>query len=156
MDKPTIYVTNWSSRKLHGPGRKWTIMRKPRAWEWGDGRVEALTPDAEDLDAARSGAIGWSEYERGFLESVRVYLAACEETWGHTHLGPDRNAECETGLHALPSGGKAGIFTVRDGDTLLCACAKGKPCHRQIAARLLADSNWRVILDGQEVVGGSK
>lgn len=43
--KPTIHVTNWSSRKLHGPGRTFTIMCMPRAWEWGSGRVEHATPD---------------------------------------------------------------------------------------------------------------
>lgn len=43
---PTVYVSNWSSHRTaghHGPGRKLSIMARPRAWEVGDcvGRKKA-------------------------------------------------------------------------------------------------------------------
>ena len=46
--KPTLHVTNWASRKLHGPKRKWNIMARSRAWEHGDGNVPLLTPSSTD------------------------------------------------------------------------------------------------------------
>ena len=39
MTTPTLYITNWSLRKLHGPGRLLTIMARPRPWEHGVGRI---------------------------------------------------------------------------------------------------------------------
>lgn len=43
-DRPTLHLTNWSSRRLHGPGRRWSIMARPRHWERGDGTCIPLTP----------------------------------------------------------------------------------------------------------------
>lgn len=46
-DVPTIYLSNWSSHKTpgaHGPGRKFTIMARPREWEVGEGTVAVLMP----------------------------------------------------------------------------------------------------------------
>jgi len=40
---------------------------------------------------------------------------------------------------------------VANGDTLLCACKFGAPCHRREAAPFLVRAGWRVILDGVEV-----
>jgi hypothetical protein len=40
---------------------------------------------------------------------------------------------------------------VADGDTLCCSCARGKFCHRRVAAEILVHTGWRVILDGEEV-----
>ena len=48
---PTLYVTNWSSVRLHGPGRRLSIMARPRTWEHGDGLVSALAPRVDELEA---------------------------------------------------------------------------------------------------------
>jgi hypothetical protein len=135
--KPTLHVTNWSSKKLHGPGRKLTIMAKPRAWEHGDGRVPALTPRAEDLEAVRGGTIDFAEYKRRFER--RIVTIAILVPGG--------------GLQGIDRAG--GNFRVADGDTLCCACsreaaARGE-CHRVWAAEALARAGWRVILDGKEL-----
>lgn len=145
--KPTIHVTNWSSRQLHGSGRKLTIMRVPRAWEHGVGRVPALIPRRPDLLAVRAGEITHEEYAR-----------RCREHFGRTpaDLTPGgTGAFGYPGLWTTAGGGSA----VADGDTLLCACsreaaARGE-CHRVVAAQLLAAAGWRVVLDGTEVTGGS-
>lgn len=137
MSRPTLYLTNWSSRRLHGPGRRWTIMRKPRAWEHGDGRVPALVPRREDLEAA----------QRGDLDPA-AYAAACREVFGAFPLEPGR----------LEAVGADGPVPVADGDTLCCACSREAAargaCHRVVAAALLADAGWRVVLDGAEPTGG--
>ena len=134
MTPPTLHLTNWASRKLHGPGRRLTIMAAPRRWEHGDGAVPDLTPRLHDLRAVRSGAITFDEYRGRFLASTRGPLAP----WG---------GGSGDGLRTL-----GGLF-VRDGDTLLCACscaaAAANQCHRVWAADLLTGAGWRVILDGK-------
>ncbi len=42
-------------------------------------------------------------------------------------------------------------LAVSHGDSLLCACKVGAPCHRREAAPFLVRAGWRVILDGSEV-----
>lgn len=37
---------------------------------------------------------------------------------------------------------------VRDGDTLVCLCGRGRPCHRWVAAELLDNAGWQVVSDG--------
>lgn len=143
-DRPTLHVTNWSSRKLHGSGRKWTIMAAPRAWEHGDGMVINLTPDKGDLDAVR----------QGFM-SFRQYRTACLTLWGYQDdedlwaFGPGE-------LHAFTGEGDEEA-PVADGDTMLCACSRDAAahgeCHRVFAAELLRRAGWRVVLDGRELVG---
>lgn len=133
--KPTIHLTNWSSRKLHGPGRKLSIMARPRAWEHGDGRVAAFVPDARDLAAVRAGTIDVAEYRR-----------RCEALFQRERHWPGMLVADDQSL---------GMDEVRDGDTLLCACsreaaARGE-CHRVWAAAALARAGWRVVLDGTEV-----
>lgn len=126
--KPTVYVTNWSSRKLKGPGRQLTIMAAPRSWERGDGAVLALTPDLRDLRDMQDGRITLPEYRRRFERALEG-----------AKLGP-------------------GDLDVRDGDTLCCACSRAAAaagmCHRVWAAEALARAGWRVVLDGVEVVRG--
>ena len=138
--KPTIHLTNWSSRKLHGPGRRWTIMVLPREWEHGDGRVQLLQPEAHDLRAVKAGRMTPADYERTF----RQHLAIVQED-----MEPGR-------LHATEGGGLPPVLTpVRDGDTLLCACSKAEAaagrCHRVWAAEALVRAGWRVVLDGCEL-----
>lgn len=127
MTQPTIYLTNWSSKKLYGPGRKFTIMAAPRWWEHGDGTVQGLVPSLPDLLGYRTGQISLAEYNTRYIQMVRPNLATL------TPEGP----------------------VLKDGDTLCCACsrdvaAKGA-CHRVWAATLLREAGWRVILDGAEI-----
>ena len=135
---PTLYLTNWSSPKLHGPGRKFTIMARPRAWEHGIGRCRKLTPmDETDLmrEALRTRA----------PEAVAAYRGALERRWEADLYG------MRPGLLVATNMGDAAGYVIKDDDTLCCACAKGAECHRRWAAPFLVRAGWRVILDGAEV-----
>lgn len=141
-ETPTIYVTNWSSRSLFGPGRRLTIMAAPRHWEKGEGYVRYLRPNEADLEAARGGSISAAEYERRYLNGLRL-------VW--RELKPGALSWIGTRLHRV-----AGLHPVEDGDTLCCACsreaaARGE-CHRVWAAHALGRSGWRVVLDGAETI----
>lgn len=136
--KPTIHLTNWSSRKLHGFGRKWTIMARPRSWEHGDGYVGALTPSASDLDLIRMNGIEIDEYRlrceakfRQFLLKPGCLRALSMSTWNKR------------------------LALVGDGDTLCCACSRfeaaANRCHRCWAAVALKAAGWAVILDGRQL-----
>jgi hypothetical protein len=132
--KPTLHVTNWSSRKLHGPGRRWSIMAKPRHWEQGDGLAVGLVPRVADLEAVQHGEIDLAEYRRRFL-------AKLEERQPWQPLEPGR-------LYAKRHVRDQTI--IQDGDTLCCACsceaADRGECHRA-----LVRAGWRVLLDGREL-----
>lgn len=128
---PTLHLTNWPSRRLHGPGRAFTIMAAPRSWEHGAGTVHALVPRLNWMADARSGRITFEHYER-LLASV----------WAGSQLGPGR-LWAQTGLTTSD---------LVDGDTLCCGCAVGAPCHRRTAAPFLVRAGWRVLLDGVELV----
>lgn len=141
--RPTLYVTNWSSTKLHGPGRAWTIMVRPRSWERGDGCVWDLTPDCDDLDDLHDGFLTAVAYRAKFHEKL-ADIASCLYP-GNLHARPERR-ERFGGREEVP---------VEDGDTLCCACGKRQAaegwCHRAWAAGALVAAGWRVILDGREV-----
>lgn len=140
MSKPTIHVTNWASRKLHGPGRKYTIMARPRHWEWGDGHVSDLTPLPNQLTELREGFLSWNAYK-----------AECLEKFSTMPIEPGQ-------LHAYKNHSSA-VFAdswpVEDGDTLCCSCSReaaaNDKCHRRWAAMELSRAGWRVILDGKEL-----
>lgn len=137
-DAPTIYVSNWASRRSpghHGPGRAWTIMAKPRHFERGDGVVPALVPDVLDLGLVQSHRISVAEYRRRYMLGLEA------------QSGP---------LMASPRITR-NVVPVADGDTLCCACSRDKAaageCHRVWAAEALQAAGWRVVLDGV-VMGG--
>jgi len=134
MIAPTLHLTNWSSTKLHGPGRKLTIMAKPRPWEHGEGKVPSMAPDRRWLDDLHHGEI-----------TPDAYRALCEERFKRSVKPPGK-------LLALRLGH---VFAVADGDTLCCACSRAEAaegrCHRVWASRFLFLAGWRVILDGMEV-----
>ena len=139
---PTIHVTNWSSKKLHGLGRKLTIMARPREWEWGDGRVSILTPAPSWLDWVRGGDI-----------SLDRYRALCEARFAGLYA-PGGRVLIDDPL--VP--GRLFVAErdpVVDGDTLCCGCSRAEAaasrCHRTWAAHALAQAGWRVVLDGVEV-----
>lgn len=141
-DRPTVYLSNWSSHRTpgcHGPGRKLTIMARPRAWETGDGCVPWLTPDENDLIAVKRGKISGDDYQSRFE-------AAASRHQARGHLAPGELAVGRV---------TRGIGAVVDGDTLCCACSRDDAaagrCHRTWAAPLLVAAGWRVILDGVEV-----
>jgi hypothetical protein len=140
-----IYLSNWSSHKTpghHGPGRKLTIMARPRQWEHGDGRVEALTPRIGDLDAVMRGWITPDEYRARYVTNCPPLPA----------LAPGRLSTQANLVAGQPIGGGP---LVEDGDTLCCSCSRAAAargeCHRVWAAGLLAEAGWRVILDGKEL-----
>jgi hypothetical protein len=141
-EKPTVYLSNWSSSKTpghHGPGRKLTIMARPRAWEMGVGCVPWLTPNANDLVDVKAGRMTLDQYKQRFEESVALHER-------HGHLRPD-----DLAIGRLT----VGWGSVVDGDTLCCACSRDEAsagrCHRVWSAHALARSGWRVILDGVEL-----
>lgn len=136
MSKPTIFVTNWSSKGTRGPGVAWTIMARPRTWERGAGTVRALVPSHAMLTAVKGGTIGVGLYRADFVAHVRP-----------AELRPGRLEAFDGDAHV----------EVADGDTLCCACsrdaaARGE-CHRTWVAELLRREGWRVMLDGRELAG---
>lgn len=150
MDRPTLYLSNWSSHKtpgMHGPGRKLTIMARPRTWERGDGTVLALAPQGFEVSAMQRAIA-----DRDNPEALRVYREMIEARWATGSVYP----------MALPPGAlfafADGPFLVSDGDTLCCACsvaeARAGRCHRAWAAPYLLAAGWRVVLDGVEVSSG--
>ena len=136
---PTIHLTNWSSRKLHGPGRLLTIMAAPRQWERGAGSVPLLEPDIGDLLDVRRGQLTIDDYR--------------EHTEGDILRRLERGA-LSPGVLSV-SRAADGVGVVVDGDTLCCACSREDAaagrCHRVWAAPALVRAGWRVILDGVEV-----
>jgi hypothetical protein len=133
--RPVVHVTNFSSRGLHGPGRRLTIMACPRSWEHGEGRVPACTPLPSWLRDAQAGRTALPEY-RALVEGR---LAAAD-------LRPQH-------LTCVLGSGEGSVVIA--GDTLLCACARDKAargeCHRVWAATALRASGWDVILDGERL-----
>lgn len=143
--KPTIYVSNWASRRTpgqHGTGRAFTIMARPNPayGQCGEGRVPWLTPADSDLLAVKAGRITGDEYQRRF----EAYLRPLAE---RGDLAPGKLFASIANFGGRP---------VLDGDTVCCACSKAVAaagrCHRVWAAHALARQGWRVILDGEELV----
>lgn len=141
MSQPTLHITNWSSRKLHGPGRMLTIMAQPRHWERGAGRVTQLVPGW--FASFKRGDIDFEEYRRRYAQSVKYASVA-----GHLHPGALFIAVPDPRITSSWNYGGA----VQDADTLCCGCsreaARFDRCHRVWAAHALICSGWRVILDG--------
>jgi hypothetical protein len=130
VTRPTIHVTNASSRKLHR-GRVFNIMARPRHFERFSGNVRDLTPLALDLELVRNRRISLDVYRQRFDNRCLVRFP---------DLAPGR-------LRFLDD-----ACLVVDGDTLVCACSKAAAargqCHRAWAAVWLQRAGWRVVLDG--------
>lgn len=140
IDRPTLHLTNWSSRAQHGPGRKLCAMASPRTWEHGEGRVRDATPRLTVLLDWQQGRISLADYRE---------------------LAEARFRVCFVSGTLLPGAlawyaGKC-CWVVSDGDTLLCSCPRPDSprrtheCHLEWLAPFLARAGWRVILYGQEV-----
>lgn len=146
MTRPTLHLTNWSSRKLHGPGLRFGIMARPRRWEHGDGKVLRLIPDANEAPLMLRALA-----DRANVATMLAYRDAIEARWaGDNFLVPWRLVAMTTRETSLAPAGE--WIPVRDGDSILCACAVGAECHRRWAAPFLVRAGWRVLLDGVEVV----
>jgi hypothetical protein len=138
-ERPTVHLTSWEARHLHGPGHRYTIMARPwRDWEYGEGHVRDLSPEPEWIDEVREGFLSWRAYEwqcrERFEDLCPGYLVAEEVSDG---IGGHHKQE------------------VKDGDTLCCTCSEAVAaaglCHRVWAAEALVAAGWRVILDGKEL-----
>lgn len=146
---PTLHLTNWSSGRLHGPGRRFTIMARPRTWEMGEGCVVALKPSGLVIVGLLQRALE----DRTDEAAMRAYREAYEAVLSSAVavLRPRRLTAFGYG-----TGMGGGLGTeVGDGDTLCCACsvaeARAGRCHRSWAAPFLVRAGWRVVLDGEEV-----
>ena len=122
---------------MHGPGRKWTIMARPRTWERGNGRVPNLIPRGEYVLAVKQGTMTHEEYKAHYIEKIRHHELHPGGLWAY--LGED-------GVWGTP---------VSDGDTLCCACSRQNAnegrCHRAWAAQALHEAGWVVVLDGKRL-----
>lgn len=139
-----VYLTNPVGLKngLGGPRQRWLITVAPPTWllQISDRICLAGCPPSADLmRATRAGLVPWAEYER-----------RCRARWarGAAQLRP----EVLRGYQAkawLTNRHKLEVGRVWDGDTLLCVCATGKPCHRIWMADVLVSAGWEVVLDGR-------
>lgn len=154
--RPTLHVTNWSRRDLHGPGRAFTIAPRPSASERGSGHVQLLsvaTPHELRLMAAveaRAEATGDLDPTD---EVVRNLRRALEARWGALR----QRGALRPGELSAPTHDPSVSTPLRDGDTLCCSCpvwrAQHSLCLRQWLAPVLVAAGWRVIRDGKEVDG---
>lgn len=125
-----IYLTNLSSKALHGPGQLRCIMARPRRWESVHPRVPELTPQPALFARVFAKQISLGRYCEEYVSQAS----------GHAT--------------AIAPGGTAGLC---DGDTLFCSCSREAArkgwCHRAWAAEILRRAGWRVALDGREMCG---
>ena len=146
---PTLHLTNFSSRKLHGPGRVWTIMAHPRHWEHGDGWALALVPDIDEVPLMLAALA-----DRGNPATMAAYRQAIEARWAQSlFLAPWKPVALTTRETDYAPDGE--WVNVRDGDTLCCACSRAEAaagrCRRSWSAPFLHRAGWRVLLDGAVV-----
>lgn len=146
--RPTLWLTNLSSKKWHGSGRKVCAMARPRHFEKGDGRCSRLAPMAADLLAIKAGSMGLAEYRRRFEDRLRPESAEDHNLApGVLRFDFDDNEE----------EGDAYVSRIRDGDTVFCSCARPgsksrrTPCHLEAAVPFLVRAGWDVRLDGRLV-----
>lgn len=155
---PTIYLTNFSSRRLHGPGAVYTMMGAPRAFEEGQGRVQVLRPHgADELRLMRAALAERKAGQTG--DALARYKRALEARWTHQAglLAPGALLVMRPAVFAT-STVIDDCRPVEDGDTVCCGCSRDHAgqglCHRAWAAPFLVRAGWRVILDGVEVTLG--
>lgn len=151
-EKPTIYLSNWSSSRTpghHGPGRKLTIMAKPRHWEHGEGEAIWFVPSPIDLEEYK---------ETGDIDTYRERFESKNLLRSIESMFPPSDSPISPGnLEFISPKFESENRTdhlVESGDTLCCSCSRkdasdGK-CHRAWIAPFLHRAGWRVILDGVE------
>ena len=152
--RPTLHLTNLSSRRQHGPGRLLCAMAAPRRHELGAsaGVVMSACPTARDLRAVRAGDISVDEYRERCERYWRTLLTV-PAVQGATPiaLAPNGLTFGRWGDESLP------LPYVQDDDTLFCACARPDspkrthPCHLEWLAPYLARAGWDVVLYGRRL-----
>lgn len=146
-----VYVTNFAARRtpgFMGPAhrRRFTMMRSPGAWGWGDGDAKLFIPSEALWQELRNEEVEMPEY----LERFR------KEVWSSSY----------DGRLLLPGMLKAyvgrrpkanqleerGTTPVKHGDTICCSCSRTDAyngnCHRVPVAYCLLAHGWDVVLDG--------
>lgn len=162
-----LHLTNGSSRSLHGPGRRISMMAHPRVFELKaeQGVCPLLTPRERELALLQQLVAARRVGQAPEGNALETYRTALEQRWAvaeragllapgrlvlvaRQRLGEAQRAEAEPVRGPL----------VGHGDTLLCACSREEAaagrCHRAWAAPFLVRAGWRVILDGKEVSYG--
>lgn len=162
---PTVYLTSVATvaavrrrsaspetARFVGAGRVFGIMRRPPAWSSPllDGAVIGLMPTREELATALAAGA------RDVLDAFGPYVARLRGRWNRRRRGardpyaPGALRSAVPGAEGAPWDGE--LWTardiVRDGDTLVCLCGRGRPCHRWVAAELLDNAGWQVVSDG--------
>lgn len=139
MSRPTLYLTNSSSRNQHGPGDIWAAMAMPPAHirEHTCGQVGCHAA-ARHVYAVREG-----------LMSPAAYRQSCVTAAAAQDLRPAY-------LVGRPWGRP--LTLIHPGDTLVCTCARPdtgrRPaeqpwCHLEVWAPWLAAAGWEVCLYGR-------
>jgi hypothetical protein len=143
--RPTIYLTNASSKRQHGPGRRWCAMAAPGQHHHGDGRVIKAAPLEADLRSVLGGEITSDEYRALCVERFEVFAES-----GSYAPGKLRGVMSA----AKSPDGRPTAQLVMDGDTLFCACPRpDRPrrfpfCHIEVLAPFLVAAGWAVVLYG--------
>lgn len=153
-----IYLTNLSALAAEdagrttgqvGTGNRLGIMRWPPTWclPHLHGHVVPLMPPIGLFRAAKVGRVLPEEY---FAELRKLWdpstMGPGQLIYGRPHLQPHHPEAYDwDGDTWVP------INEVQDGDTLVCICGKGKPCHRQLVAEALVAAGWDVTLDGVRI-----
>ena len=144
VSRPTLHLTNWSSRAQHGPGRKLCAMARPRRWERGDGRCAMAAPAEADLPDLQRGRLTEAGYR---AELVQLWARALPLGM----LAPD----CLGWRDHLSK-----LHRVQDGDSLLCSCPRPDSprrthqCHLEWLAPFLVRVGWDVVLYGRRLTAG--
>ena len=135
-------------------------MARPRRWEHGAGRVDALSPTDDLLPMLDRALVArevirqrgyWPKDEVGAISEYRTayHRKLALDSW----LAPGSLVALTTRETDYAPDGE--WVNVRDGDTLCCACSRVEAaagrCHRAWSAPFLVRAGWRVLLDGAEV-----
>lgn len=156
MSRPTLYLTNQSSKRHHGPGRLVCAMAKPNRHHRGDGRCLACTPFGDDLAALRAAIAGPND--EGQHHAALALYRARFEGWCNNRAALGRYAPGALAFVTwADSETMASEALVADGDTIFCACSRPgsprrkSPCHVELITPYLVRAGWDVRLDGRLV-----
>lgn len=159
MSRPTIYLTNASSTKWHGPGRMICAMANPAKHHRGDGRCLACAPFGEDLARVRDALAGPDDAGQHRAALAR-YRGAFEAGCDYRAMVGRYTPGALSFVTWTDPDGRASEEKVADGDTLFCSCARPgsakrrSPCHLETLVPYLVRAGWDVMLDGKFVTIG--
>jgi hypothetical protein len=141
--RPTLFLTNFTSPRLQGPGARYGVLLNPRDFERVDGRIFALTyPNTALFRRLLRDALS----ERAELNTLGPAMTALKESY-EAHLPA---VEVDEGRLMASNG--VGEVHVKDGDSVLCCCSKAHAalglCHRVWMVPTLVKAGWDVVLDG--------